>query len=67
LARNHTERALSVLAGIMDEPQSGATARVAAANSLLDRGWGKAAQVIAGDDENGPVQHKLEISWPSKK
>lgn len=31
---------------------------------MMDRGWGKAAQIIAGDDEDGPV--KLEISWQRK-
>lgn len=31
-------------------------ARVAAANALLDRGWGKAAQVLTGDEDGGPLQ-----------
>ena len=52
LARAHTERALQVLAGIMDSTGSPESARVAAANSLLDRGWGKAVQALAGIDEN---------------
>lgn len=65
LARSHTETALNVLAGIMNEPEAPHAAKVAAANSLLDRGWGKAAQIIAGDEDEGPV--KLEISWQSKK
>ena len=33
-----------MLAKIMSEPRAPAAARVTAANSLLDRGWGKAAQ-----------------------
>lgn len=65
LARSHTESALRVLAGIMNEPEAPHAARVSAANSLLDRGWGKAAQIIAGDDDDGPV--KLSISWLTKK
>ena len=52
LALSHTESALKVLAGIMNEPEAPPAARVAAANSLLDRGWGKAAQTIAGDPDN---------------
>ena len=44
LARSHTESALKVLAGIMNEPEAPPAARVAAANSLLDRGWGKSVQ-----------------------
>ena len=55
LARQHTESALKVRAGIMNEPEAPAAARVAAANSLLDRGWGKATQPIAGDEESGPI------------
>jgi len=39
----------------MNEPEAPAAARVAAANSLLDRGWGKATQPIAGDEESGPI------------
>lgn len=58
LARSHTETALNVLAGIMRQDEAPAAARVAAANSLLDRGWGKPTQPIAGDD-NAPAV-KLE-------
>jgi hypothetical protein len=36
-----------------DAPES---ARVAAANSLLDRGWGKATQPISGDDEGDAIK-----------
>jgi hypothetical protein len=51
LARSHTETALNALVGIVNNSTSD-QAKVAAANSLLDRGWGKAAQPISGDDEN---------------
>jgi len=61
LARSHTESALNVLAGIMNEPDAPHAARVSAANSLLDRGWGKPSQPIAGDDENPlALIHKIE-------
>lgn len=49
LARQHTEKALNTLAGIMNEPSAPHAARVSAANSLLDRGWGKAEQRIESD------------------
>ena len=52
LARSHTETALKTLAGIMRQPEAPAAARVAAANSLLDRGWGKPSQPISGDEDN---------------
>lgn len=55
LARSHTESAINTLAGIMNKDGAPEAARVAAANSLLDRGWGKAAQPISGDAEN-PLQ-----------
>lgn len=61
LARAHTEKAVKVLVGIMSQPKTPAAARVSAAQALLDRGWGKAAQVMAGDEEGGPV--KLEMTW----
>ena len=42
LARQHTDAALKTLAGVMNSTEAPPAARVAAANSLLDRGWGKA-------------------------
>lgn len=61
LARSHTETAINVLAGIMCEPKAAHSARVAAAQALLDRGWGKATQPIAGDEENPlEVLHRIE-------
>lgn len=59
LARSHTETAINVLAGIMEQPSAPEAARVAAANSLLDRGWGKATQPIAGDDDADAI--KIDI------
>ena len=55
LARGHTERAIQVLQGIMDNG-SNETARISAAQALLDRGWGKPTQPIAGDDELDPLR-----------
>jgi hypothetical protein len=62
LARGHTEGALATLASIMHSAEAPPAARVAAANALLDRGWGKPAQPVDGDGEGGPVQliHKIE-------
>jgi hypothetical protein len=50
LARTHTERAVQVLAGVMGEESYPPAARVSAAGLLLERGWGKAAQPITGED-----------------
>ena len=41
LARSHTRTAIKVLAGVMSSAKCPPAARVAAANALLDRGWGK--------------------------
>jgi len=56
LARAHTDTAIRVLAGIMNEAGAPHAARVSAATSLLDRGWGKPTQPIAGDDDAPPVK-----------
>ena len=57
LARSHTETALRVLIGIATHPKAPASARVAAAEAILSRGWGKPAQSVevAGPDQ-GPIQ-----------
>lgn len=46
LARSHTASAITTLAAIMTKSDAPEAARVSAANSLLDRGWGKAVQAI---------------------
>lgn len=61
LARSHTESAIKVLAGIMNQADANAAARVAAAQALLDRGWGKAPQTMAGEDGEGAPE--LVIRW----
>jgi hypothetical protein len=52
LARAHTGEAIETLVSIMTNPKSAPAARVSAANSLLDRGYGKPPQHITG--EGGP-------------
>lgn len=51
LAREHTERAIATLVRELDNPRNCVPAAVA----LLDRGWGRPKQTIAGDSEN-PLQ-----------
>jgi hypothetical protein len=50
LARGHTQLCIKVLAGIVAEKTVAPAARVAAAGILLDRGWGRPTQPIAGED-----------------
>src|ERR1700687_3085592 len=61
LARSHTRTALNVLVGVMRSKDATATARVSAANAILDRGWGKATQPIeTGDDGALELIHRIE-------
>ncbi len=46
LARAHTETALRTLAAIMTKEDAPESARVSAAQALLDRGWGKPKQTV---------------------
>ncbi len=61
LAREHTNEAVQALRSIMRNDDEPASARVAAANSLLDRGWGRAPLAITGDG-GGPVEANVIVS-----
>ena len=61
MAREHTEVALNALVKVVTTSESD-PAIVSAACALLDRGWGKPTQPIAGDNEAPPVQHNLNIA-----
>jgi hypothetical protein len=52
LARAHAKTAVATLAGIMRQRKAPAAARVAAAQVLLDRGYGKPKQPLTGGDED---------------
>src|SRR5262245_53787113 len=54
LARSHTELSIQTLAGIARNGTS-EQARVAAAQALLDRGWGRPLQ-IHSDADGGPIR-----------
>lgn len=55
LAREYTPQALKTLAQIMVASESDA-ARVAAANAILDRGYGKPSTVLTGDEDGGAIK-----------
>jgi hypothetical protein len=59
LARSHTESAINVLAGIMNQSNAAPAARVAAAEALLSRGWGKPTTTV----EAGPELAKILFAW----
>ena len=52
LARTHTRMAVAVLVGIARSNAAPLGARIAAANSLLDRGWGRPTQMLASDGDS---------------
>ncbi len=55
------EKALNVLVGVMGSNNATPAARVAAANAILDRGWGKATQAIeSGDGGALELIHRIE-------
>lgn len=61
LARSHTEAAINALLGVMNQPDAPPAAKVSAANSILDRGWGKPAQPIEnGEDGAFELIHRIE-------
>ena len=53
LARVHTTLAIDTLAEICESREAPEAARVQAAKTLLDRGWGKAPQTVSVDLDAG--------------
>jgi len=67
LARQHTEEAIEKLAEIMRDQDAPSSAQGAAANALLDRGWGKPDQAVSVDSGAsllsilGEVERRAEL------
>lgn len=59
LARQYTNQAVNALVDVMGNSTSD-SARVSAANVLLDRGWGKPEQPLTGMD-GGPIETQSRI------
>lgn len=55
LARAHTEVCVQTLAGIVREESCPTASRVTAAGLLLERGWGKPAQPLTGENGEGEI------------
>ena len=56
ISRQYTDQAINALVDVLSNDEEPAAARVAAANSLLDRGYGKAATIVQGDEDGGALQ-----------
>ena len=65
LARAHTDAAIATLVEIRGDIGAPPAARVAAAQALLDRAWGKPSQAIGGAEDLGPVE--MVVKWQSVK
>ena len=60
MAREHTNRAIQTLVEIANNPKVSASARVQAANALLDRAWGKPMHYAQNMNVNGSLMDILE-------
>lgn len=65
LARKYTREAIGTLASIMKSPKASESARVAASEAILSRGWGKPTQMLGNDPDN-PLQAPQFIVNPIK-
>lgn len=60
LARSHCRAAVEGLVALMASEDE--KTRLAACNSVLDRGLGKPAQVVIGDEDEAPIRVEGVIS-----
>jgi predicted Zn-dependent protease len=66
LASEYTERAVKTLAEVMEDPGAPPAARVAAADKLLDRGYGRPAVTVDANVNNKldqDLMHRLETEF----
>ena len=62
LAQKHGPKAIKAIVKLAEEAENEAT-RLAAWNAILDRAYGKARQVVSGDDDSPPISviHRIII------
>lgn len=60
LARSYTLEAVHVLARCLKSEDD--KVAIDASKAMLDRGWGRAAQAVTGEDGEGPVKHALTMT-----
>jgi hypothetical protein len=66
LARAQAPEAINELGRLALKARS-ETARIAAIRELLDRGYGKATQILAGEEETDPAPRKIEVVFVTPK
>lgn len=63
LAQSYGVDAIDTLADLMLSDRQPGPVRVAAARELLDRGFGRPTQFIAGDDAAPPIRFGTKVDW----
>jgi hypothetical protein len=61
-ARQYDRKALQVIASILMDENQPASLRLAAANDLLDRAYGKPPQALVGHKDT-QVRHIVSVRW----
>ena len=61
MARTHTEHAIRVIVAMMRDPMQPGTVRLGCANSLMDRGWGKAKPKDDDDETTDKATFRITI------
>lgn len=62
LAQQKGEDALRLLIEIMENPGEPTETRMKAAEKVLDRGYGRPAQALTGEDGEGPAQIFVRVA-----
>jgi len=60
IARKHTDKAIQTLVEVVNDAGASPSARVAAANALLDRGWGRPEASLAVRQEGSSWAELME-------
>lgn len=63
LARKYGADSIAGLVEIAQDKDEPTAARVSAYKEILDRGYGKAATVVTGEDGEGPVKASVEVTF----
>jgi hypothetical protein len=66
LCRSYTKTTVKMVAGIAESGNSEA-AKLQAAHMLWERGWGKAAQPLTGEDGEGAIEITVRVITEGKK
>lgn len=61
LAQKHSRAAIAKLVQLMDDPETPAATQRAAANDILDRGYGKPHQAVTNEDGSNLFPTSIEV------